>query len=227
MKKSIINIISNKIHIGHLKRFRNINMKKYIINVKNNLDIINPYKTLYNLKIASKNLSICAKMGGSVLYFGNKLNIKDLIKKYAIKNNMPYINNKWSPGLLTNIYTTKMTLMKKNIIKEKKKSQIYNYLPVKEQNKLNRKYIKIKHRLNSIKNMKNLPMFLIITNINNNKLIIKEANKMNISIIGIVDSNTNPINIDYPIPGNDDLRRSVNYILNYLTNAISVGMEKI
>lgn len=115
--------------------------------------------------------------------------------------------------------------MKKHIINNKRKSKIYNYLPIKEQNKLNRKYIKIKNRLDNVKNMKYLPMFLIITNINGNENIIKEANKMKILIIGIVDTNTNPNNIDYPIPANDDLRKSINYILNYLTNSISIGKK--
>lgn len=119
-----------------------------------------------------------------------------------------------------------MTLLKKNIILEKKKSNIYNYLPIKEQNKLTRKYFKIKKRLDNIKNMKCLPMFLILLNINGNELIIKEANKMKIPIVGIIDTNTNPNNIDYPIPANDDLRKSVNYILNYLTNAITSGKKK-
>ncbi|WXB47406.1 MAG: 30S ribosomal protein S2 [Candidatus Shikimatogenerans sp. Tmey] len=223
LKNIIKNIINNKIHIGHLKKYRNSYMKDYIINVKNNIDIINPFKFLYRLKIASKNLTICSKIGGGVLYFGNKVFIKDLVKKYAMKNNMPFINSKWSPGLLTNMYTTKMTLMKKNIIKNKKRSKIYDFLPIKEQNKLNRKYIKIKKRLDNVKNMKCLPMYLIITNINGNENIIKEANKMKILIIGIVDTNTNPNNIDFPIPANDDLRKSVNYILSYLTNAITIG----
>ncbi|XBT18686.1 MAG: 30S ribosomal protein S2 [Candidatus Shikimatogenerans sp. Tcar] len=228
MKTNIIkDIINNKIHIGHLKKYRNIYMKDYIINVKNGVDIINPFKFLYRLKIASKNLTICSKIGGVILYFGNKIFIKDLIKKYAMKNNMPFINKKWSPGLLTNMYTTRITLMKKNIIKNKKISKIYNYLPIKEQNKLNRDYIKIKNRLNDVKDMKYLPMYLIITNINGNENIIKEANKMKILIIGIVDTNTNPNNIDFPIPANDDLKISINYILNYLTNAITIGKKKI
>lgn len=95
MKKNIIkDIINNKIHIGHLKKYRNFYMNNYIINVKNNIDIINPFKFLYRLKLAGKNLTICSKIGGIVLYFGNKIYIKDLIKKYAKKNNMPFINDK-------------------------------------------------------------------------------------------------------------------------------------
>lgn len=94
MKNILKDIIKYKLHIGHLKKFRNIYMNDYIINVKNNIDIINPYKILYNLRLASKNLTICSKIGGEILYFGNKIIFKDLVKKYAKINNMPFINDK-------------------------------------------------------------------------------------------------------------------------------------
>lgn len=94
MKNIIKDIIKNKIHIGHFKKKRNFFMSEYVFNIKNNIDIINPIKFLYNLKIACKNLTICSAIGGKILYYGNKPNIKHLISLYAKKNNMPFINNK-------------------------------------------------------------------------------------------------------------------------------------
>ncbi|XBT18899.1 MAG: 30S ribosomal protein S2 [Candidatus Shikimatogenerans sp. AspAUS03] len=222
---NIKDIIKNKIHIGHIKSRRNPYMSKFIINVKNKVDIINPLQFSYRLKIISKNLTLGASLGGKILYYGNKPIITDLIKFYSKKNNMPYINYKWTPGLLTNIYNNTLSLMKKDIIKKQMTSNMYKYLPIREKNKLYRKYKNINKRYLSIKNMDILPLYIIITNTNGNDLIIKEAKKMGVLIVGIVDSDSNPINIDYPIPANDDYKGSINFILNYLTNSITMGLK--
>lgn len=222
---NIKDIVSNKIHIGHLKTKRNPYMSNYIINVRNKVDIINPLKFSYRLKIISKNLTLGASLGGKILYYGNKPIVTDLIEFYSKKNKMPYINYKWTPGLLTNIYNNTLSLMRKKIIKEQMVSNMYTSLPKKEKNKLYRKYKNINKRYLTVKNMDILPLYIIITNVKGNELVIKEAKKTGVLIVGIVDTDSNPTNIDFPIPANDDYKKSINYILNYLTNSITSGLK--
>ncbi|BDT61549.1 MAG: hypothetical protein RDO_0770 [Flavobacteriales endosymbiont of Rhyzopertha dominica] len=224
-KKLLKIIYKNKILLGHNTSERNYNITKYILFKKNNIDIINPIKYINLQNNAEKILQKCAYIGGKILFLGTKKQISYLIKKYAKIVNMPYINNKWPAGLLSNIKITKFSINKKKNIKTKKNT-IYNYLSKKEKLLLNRKYKKINKKFGSIINLNKLPLFIIIVDIKKEFIALKEAIKSYIYIIGIIDTNCSTNNIDYPIIANDDSYKSVKFILKRLTLSIIKGFKK-
>ncbi|MDH3004548.1 MAG: 30S ribosomal protein S2 [Candidatus Shikimatogenerans sp. JK-2022] len=225
MKKKILNkIYKNKIILGHNSSIRNPKMSKFILLKNKNFDIFNPFKYLkYQIK-AQKFLRKCAMGGGIILFVGTKKQIQDIIKKYANRVKMPYINFKWPAGLLTNIKNTKLTIKNKNFLK-KQKDRIYKHLSKKEKNLLNRKLEKLEKKFGTIYNMNKLPQAIIIVDVKKEAIALKEANNKSIYTIGIVDTDSNPDNIDFPIPANDDLSKSINYILKNLTRSIKKGLR--
>ncbi|WGH27088.1 MAG: 30S ribosomal protein S2 [Candidatus Shikimatogenerans bostrichidophilus] len=224
-KKKIKNIFKNKIILGHKSSNRNPKMSKYILLKKNNIDIINPLKIIKYQKKAELALKQCAIIGGIILFVGTKKQISNIIKIYAKKVNMPYINYKWPAGLLTNIKITKLIIKKIKSIKLKKK-KIYKFLSKKEKLVNERKYKKIKKKFKSILDMNRLPLFIIIVDVKKEYIAVQEAKKKLIYIIGIVDTDSSPDDIDYLIPANDDSYKSIKYILKNLTNAIIEGKNE-
>ncbi|WGH24599.1 MAG: 30S ribosomal protein S2 [Candidatus Shikimatogenerans bostrichidophilus] len=227
MKKKIFKIIKtlykNKVNLGHASSLRNPKMADFILLKTKNFDIINPFKILKYKIRAQKFLEKCSSLGGSILFVGTKKQIKEIIKKYANKVNMPYINYKWPAGLLTNITNTRSTIQKKEDLKNQNKN-LYKYLSKKEKVLIERKYKKINKKFGTIFKMKKLPMAIIIVDIKKEKIAFKEALKTFIYTIGIVDTDSDPDNIDYPIPANDDLSKSIEYILKGLTKYIKRGI---
>ncbi|MDH3004335.1 MAG: 30S ribosomal protein S2 [Candidatus Shikimatogenerans sp. JK-2022] len=225
INKFLKDIYKNKIIIGHNKTYRNPKMSKFILLKDKRFDIINPLKFLKNQNKAKKFLEECAYIGGMILYVSTKKQLKNIIEKYAKKSNMPYINYKWPAGLLTNIRNTRLSIKNKNILK-KQKDTIYKYLSKKEKMLIDRKYNRIKKKYGTILNMNRLPMAIIIVDVKKEYIALKEAQKKSIYTIGIVDTDSNPDNIDYVIPANDDLSKSINYILKNITKYIIKGLNK-
>ncbi|WGH25696.1 MAG: 30S ribosomal protein S2 [Candidatus Shikimatogenerans bostrichidophilus] len=223
--KILKKIYKNKVFWGHNTSNRNPKMSKYILFKKNNIDYLDPFKIIKYQKIAALALKECAYIGGKILFVGTKKQIRYVIEKYANKVNMPFINYKWPAGLLTNIKITRLSIKKKKII-EKKKKTIYKYLSKKERILEDRKYNKIIKKFGTIKDMNRLPMFIIIVDVKKEYIAVKEAKKSLIYTVGIIDTDSSPDYIDYPIPANDDLSKSIDFILNNLTNSIIKGLEK-
>ncbi|WGH28200.1 MAG: 30S ribosomal protein S2 [Candidatus Shikimatogenerans bostrichidophilus] len=211
--------------LGHKTSNRHPKMSKYILIKKNNIDIIDPLKLIKNQKIAELALKECTSLGGIVLFVGTKKQISNIVKKYAKKVKMPFINYKWPAGLLTNIKITRLSIKKIYDIKNKNK-KINKFLSKKEKIVNKRKYKKIIKKFKSISNMNRLPLFIIIVDVKKEYIAVKEAKKTLINTIGIVDTDSSPDNIDYLIPANDDSLKSIKYILKKLTNAILKGIEK-
>ncbi|WGH25151.1 MAG: 30S ribosomal protein S2 [Candidatus Shikimatogenerans bostrichidophilus] len=224
-KKILKKLYKNKIVVGHNNSSRHPKMAKFILFNNKQFDIINPFKILKYKRRAQKFLKECASIGGMILYVGTKKQIQLLIEKYAKKVRMPYINYKWPAGLLTNIKNTRLSIKKKKLLKTQKKT-IYKYLSKKEKLFMNRKYNKINKKFGTIFNMNRLPMAIIIVDVKKEHIAVKEAFKRSIYTIGIVDTDSNPNNIDYPIPANDDLSTSINFILKGLTKSIIKGLKK-
>ncbi|WGH24783.1 MAG: 30S ribosomal protein S2 [Candidatus Shikimatogenerans bostrichidophilus] len=227
MNKKIFKILKilykNKVNLGHTSSLRNPRMSKFILLKTKNFDIINPFKIIkYKLR-AQKFLQKCSSLGGTILFVGTKKQLKKSIEKYANKVNMPYINYKWPAGLLTNISNTISTIKKKDNLKNVNKT-LYKYLSKKEKILIKRRYKKINKKFGTIFKMKKLPMAIIIADVKKENIALKEAIKTSIYTIGIVDTDSNPDNIDYPIPSNDDLSRSIEYILYGLTKYIKKGI---
>ncbi|WGH25334.1 MAG: 30S ribosomal protein S2 [Candidatus Shikimatogenerans bostrichidophilus] len=225
IKKILKKIYKNKIVVGHSNSSRNPKMAKFILFKNKQFDIINPFKILKYKKKAQKFLKECASIGGIILYVGTKKQIKFIVEKYAKKVKMPFINYKWPAGLLTNIKNTRLSIKKKNILETQKKT-IYKYLSKKEKLFMNRKYDKINKKFGTIFNMNRLPMAIIIVDVKKEHIAVKEAFKTSIYTIGIVDTDSSPQYIDYPIPANDDLSKSINYILKGLTRSIIKGLKE-
>ncbi|MDH3003829.1 MAG: 30S ribosomal protein S2 [Candidatus Shikimatogenerans sp. JK-2022] len=223
-KKFLKKIIKNKILLGHNSSNRNPKMSKYILKKINNIDIINPIKFNNKLKKAEIILKKCASLGGVILFLGTKKQISILIKKYAKKVNMPFINYKWPAGLLTNIKITRLTIKKINNIKLNNK-KINKFLSKKEKLIIKRKYKKLKKNFYSIINLNRLPLFIIVVDVKKEIIAVKEANKTFINIVGIIDTDACPDNIDYKIPANDDSYKSIKFILRRLTKNIKKGLE--
>ncbi|WGH26592.1 MAG: 30S ribosomal protein S2 [Candidatus Shikimatogenerans bostrichidophilus] len=224
-KNILIKLIKNNILLGHKSSNRNPKMSKYILLKNNKMDIFNPLKFIKYKKKAELALKECAYRGGLILFVSTKKQNKKIIKKYAKKVNMPFINYKWPAGLLTNMKITKLSIKKKKKIENKKK-YIYKYLSKKEKLIIERKYEKINKKFGTITKLNRLPLFLIVIDVKKEYIAVKEAKKKFIYIVGITDSDSSPDYIDYPIPANDDSYKAVKYILKELIISIKNGIKK-
>lgn len=218
-------LIKAGVHFGHLTSKWNPNIKPFIFMKKMGMHIIDITKTIKEIKKACFFLKKIAKSGKKILFVSTKKQIKDLIAYNANKVNMPYISNRWLGGLLTNMFTVRRALKKIEIINKKKKDGTYNILSKKERLLINRLQIKLENSLGSIVNMPYLPSALIIVDINKEHIAVKEGQILKIPIVGIVDTDSDPKKVNFPIPGNDDSSKSINIILNYLTQSILEGLK--
>lgn len=217
---SITDLYKAKIHFGHLKKFVSPKMFKYIHSINNNMSILNLDLTLNSIKYALNFITNIIKNNGTILFVGTKKSASNLIKSYSEKINMPYVSTRWLGGSLTNYNTIKKSINKLKILEENFNKNKLTYLTKKEILKENKKLKKLKLNFEGIKNMVNLPQALFIIDTNYESIAVLEAKKLNIPIIAIVDSNSNPDNIDYIIPGNDDSTDSINLYLNIISNHI-------
>lgn len=216
-------LCKKKIILGHNSSLRNPKMSKYIILKNKRFDIINPLKILKYKRKAQNFLRKCAYTGGKILFIGTKKQAKSKIQKYADQVKMPYINYKWPAGLLTNIDNTKTTIEKKNYLKNID-PKLLKYLSKKEKILIKRKYDSINKKFGTILNMNELPTAVIIVDVKRELIALKEANKSAIYTIGIIDTDSNPDGLDIAIPANDDLSKSIDYILRGLTSYIKKGL---
>ncbi len=207
--------ISAEIYSGHFSKNLNEKMSPYIYNQKNgylNFDLI---KTSKLLAIAGNVVKTVAQNNGKFLFVNTNSNIKIDLESYAKRVNGYYINNRWPGGLLTNWSTMASQIENLNNLEA-----MNDYLCIKNLSSKNKKILTSKCLFKGIKNMRSLPDIVIFTSQLKNSLAINECLKLSIPTVSIVDSNSNPSLISYPIPGNDDSEYSINYILNYLTNKI-------
>ncbi|NPA46398.1 MAG: 30S ribosomal protein S2 [Chlorobi bacterium] len=227
MKKPEINeLLEAGVHFGHLTRKWNPNMAPYIYGAKNKIHIINLYKTMAKIEEAQKYLKNLAASGRKILFVSTKKQAKDILAEKAQSVKMPYIAERWPGGMLTNFVTIRKAIKKMDQIDKMKKDGTYETLSKKEKLHLDRLRAKLEKNLGSIKDMVRLPAALIIVDINKEHVAVKEANKLNIPIVALVDTNTDPRPIKYPIPANDDASKSIELILDYLTSAIAEGLEE-
>ena len=216
---SIKDMFKAKIHFGHIKKFISPRMKEYIHSVNNNLSIINLDLTL---KLFINALNFIEKIilnNGSILFVGTKRQASKFIEIYANKINMPYVNNRWLGGLLTNYNTISKSIQRLNNIEvELKKKDVY--LTKKEILVLMRKVDKLNLNFNGIRHMSRLPDALFVIDAKYEIISLMEAYKLNIPTICVVDTNSNPDNIDYVIPGNDDSAESIKFYLDIISKHI-------
>lgn len=217
---SIIDMFKAKVHFGHLKRFTSPKMFKYIHSINNKISIINLDLTLKSMIHALNFIENVINKNGTILFVGTKRQSRKVIKNYSDKMDMPYVNFRWLGGLLTNFKTIKESVAKLNDLEKMKKKDDFKHLIKKEALIMNKRLNKLKLNLDGIKNMKKIPDALFIVDVNYESIALLEAIKLSIPIIGIVDTNSDPDNIDYVIPGNDDSVDSIDFYLNVVCNHI-------
>ncbi len=225
-KPDIKELLEVGAHFGHLTRKWNPNMAPYIYGSKNKIHIINLQKTAAKIEEAQKFLKHLASQGKKILYVSTKKQAKDIIAQKAQDVKMPYIAERWPGGMLTNFVTIRKAVKKMYHIDKMKKDGSYETLSKKEKLHLDRMRAKLEKNLGSIADMTRLPSALIIVDINKEHVAVKEANKLGIPVVAIVDTNVDPRPIDFPIPANDDASKSIELILEYLTDAIREGLEE-
>ena len=223
---SIKNLFKAKIHFGHTKKFTSPKMAEYIFNINNNISIINLDLTLKLFMQALNFIENIIKNDGIILFVGTKRQASKIVKNYSELMKMPYVSNRWLGGLLTNYKTIKKSINKLKELENNITNNKFINLTKKELLNVNKDLNKLKLRFDGIKNMETIPDALFIIDINHEKTAMLEANKLNIPIIAIVDTNSNPDSIDYIIPGNDDSTDSINFYLKTISSQI-MNIKKI
>ena len=225
-KEQVSELIKAGVHFGHLTRKWNPNMSPYIYMERNGIHIINLYKTVAKLEEASNALKKIASSGRKILFVATKKQAKDIVSESSKKINMPYITERWPGGMLTNFVTIRKAVKKMSSIDRMKQDGTFNSLSKKEKLQIGRLREKLEKNLGSISNMTRLPGAIFIVDILREKIAVKEAQKLNIPIFAMVDTNSDPRGIDYVIPANDDASKSISKILEYVGSAIQEGLEE-
>lgn len=212
-------LLGSGAHFGHVTRKWNPNYKPYILMEKNGVHIINLDETIRNLDIALDFISAKAKKKGEFLFVGTKKQARDIVQQEADRCSMFYVVERWLGGTLTNFSTIKKSIKRLNLL-EKEGSRIYENQTKKEIQMLNRERIKLSDQHRGIKDMRRLPDAIIIVDASLEITAVKEAKILGIPIIALVDSNTDPTSIQYPIPANDDSIRTIQMIMKVIADTI-------
>ena len=225
-KNQVKELVEAGVHFGHLTRKWNPNMSPYIYMERNGIHIINLYKTVAKLDEASQALKKIAASGRKILFVATKKQAKDIVSESSKKINMPYITERWPGGMLTNFVTIRKAVKKMSSIDRMKQDGTFNSLSKKEKLQIGRLRDKLEKNLGSISNMTRLPGAIFIVDILREKIAVKEAQKLNIPIFAMVDTNCDPRGIDYVIPSNDDASKSISKILEHVGAAVLEGLEE-
>jgi small subunit ribosomal protein S2 len=213
-------------HFGHLRRKWNPNMAPYIFMERNGIHIIDLYKTQAKMDEAANALCQLAKSGKRVLFVATKKQAKDVVAELAQKVNMPYVTERWPGGMLTNFATIRKAVKKMTNIDKMMSSDAYKSLSKREKLQIEREREKLEKNLGSIADLSRLPSALFVVDIMKEHIAVAEARKLNIPTFAIVDTNTNPNLIDFPIPANDDASKSIALIVGKMVDAIEEGITE-
>lgn len=219
-------LLESGVHFGHQTRRWNPKMKRFIFGERSGIYIIDLEKTTVCLNTARDFVYSIAAKGGYILFVGTKKQAQDVVEGEAKRAGMPYINNRWMGGLLTNFQTVKKSLEKLRNIEKMAEEGITEALTKKEVAHLNKEKEKLHADLGGIREMKELPKVVYIIDTKKEEIAVREANRLNIPIVGLLDTNCDPDYIDYPIPGNDDALKSIRYITSVLVDTILEGRKE-
>ena len=214
------------VHFGHLTRKWDPNMAPYIYMERNGIHIINLYKTAAKLEEAKNALRKIAASGRKVLFVATKKQAKDIVAEHAGNANMPYITERWPGGMLTNFVTIRKAVKKMALVDRMKKDGRYETLSKKERLQVDRLRAKLEKNLGSISDMTRMPAALFIVDTVREHIAVKEALKLGIPIFAMADTNSNPREIDFVIPSNDDASKSIDIIVKAATDAIIEGHQE-
>lgn len=223
---SMKNLLEAGVHFGHQTRRWNPKMKSYIFTERNEIYILDLQQTLGLVETAYDFIKKTVSQGGDLLFIGTKKQAQDAVKNEAERCEMPYVNYRWLGGTLTNFDTIRKRIKRLSEIEDMMSKGVTEVLPKKEVLKLESEKSKLERNLGGIRDMSKLPGAVYIIDTHKEKIAVQEARKKNIPIVAIVDTNCDPDEIDYVIPGNDDAIRSVTLITRVIANAVLEGKQE-
>ena len=214
------------VHFGHLARKWNPKMAPYIFDQKNGIHIIDLHKSIVKIDEAANVLKQLARSGRKVLFVATKKQAKEIVAEKAASVNMPYVTERWAGGMLTNFPTIRKAVKKMNTIDKMIEDGTFATLAKRERLQVTRQRAKLEKNLGSIRDLSRLPSALFVVDVQKEMNAVKEANRLNIPVIAMVDTCCDPTPIDYVIPANDDAAKSIAYIMDVLCGAIKEGLDE-
>src|ERR1035437_342026 len=212
------------VHFGHLRRKWNPNMAPYIFMERNGIHIIDLYKTIAKVEQAAAALKQIAKSGKKVLFVATKKQAKDIVAEHVKTVGMPYVTERWPGGMLTNFATIRKAVRKMSTIDKLLNTPSFTSISKRERLQISRERAKLEKNLGSISDLNRLPAALFIVDISKERIAIAEARRLNIPTFAIVDTNSNPNLVDFPIPANDDASKAISLIVWKMIEAIEEGL---
>jgi small subunit ribosomal protein S2 len=213
-------------HFGHLKRKWNPAMSPYIFMERNGIHIIDLYKTAAKLEEASAALKQIAKSGKRILFVATKKQAKEVVAEKAQSVEMPFVNERWPGGMLTNFPTIRKAVKKMTTIDKMSKDGTFDNLSKREKLQITRQRAKLEKNLGSIADLNRLPSALFVVDVMKEHIAVAEANRLGIPVFGMVDTNSDPSNVDFVIPVNDDASKSIEIVLETVCAAIAEGLQE-
>lgn len=214
------------VHFGHLKRKWNPNMAPYIFMERNGIHIIDLNKTIVKIDEAAAAMKQIARSGKKILFVATKKQAKDVVAQMVSKINMPYVTERWPGGMLTNFATIRKAVKKMSLIDKMATDGTFDNISKKERLQVTRERAKLEKQFGSIADLSRLPAAIFIVDIMKEHIAVAEAQKLNIPTFAIVDTNSNPHEVDFPIPANDDASKSISVIVNVMVEAIQEGLTE-
>ncbi len=214
------------VHFGHLKRKWNPNMAPYIFMERNGIHIIDLNKTIAKVDEAANALKQIAKSGKKILFVATKKQAKDTVADLVKEINMPYVTERWPGGMLTNFATIRKAVKKMSSIDKMATDGTFDNMSKRERLQIMRERAKLEKQLGSIADLNRLPAAIFVVDICKEHIAVAEAKKLNIPTFAIVDTNANPLDVDFPIPANDDASKSIHIIVKLMVEAIQEGLAE-
>lgn len=214
------------VHFGHLKRKWNPNMAPYIFMERNGIHIIDLHKTVAKVDEAADAIKSIAKSGRKILFVATKKQAKDIVAERVKATGMPYVTERWSGGMLTNFPTVRKAVKKMATIDKMATDGTFSNMSKRERLQVSRQRAKLEKLLGSIKDLTRLPAALFVVDVSKEYIAVNEARKLNIPVIGMVDTNSDPSLIDFVIPANDDASKSIHLIIDLMCQAIEQGLNE-
>lgn len=214
------------VHFGHLKRKWNPNMAPYIFMERNGIHIIDLQKTSVKLDEAASAMKQISKSGRKILFVATKKQAKEIVAERVKKVNMPYVTERWPGGMLTNFPTIRKAVKKMTSIDKMATDGTFDNMSKRERLQITRQRAKLEKNLGSIADLTRLPAAMFVVDISKEYIAVREANRLNIPVFAIVDTNSDPNLVDFPIPANDDASKSISLIVDVVCSAIQEGIEE-
>jgi small subunit ribosomal protein S2 len=225
-KPTFQELLDAGVHFGHLKRKWNPNMAPYIFMERNGIHIIDLHKTMAKLDEAAAAIGQISKSGKKILFVATKKQAKEIVATLVKQVNMPYVTERWPGGMLTNFATIRKAVRKMSSIDKMKNDDTFTKISKRERLQITRERAKLEKNLGSIADLTRLPAAIFVVDILKERIAVNEAKKLNIPTFAIVDTNSNPNEVDFPIPANDDASKSISLIVGTMISAIEEGLSQ-